>query len=247
MNPEEFKRWRKDILARLDVLKSKARQAQQYLEAHNLRELKDKEDIEEAWLRVQERFPDDLKPPRVGDLNRHLGFAMPHDFSDIEQLDIRAIEGAIKRYGRRGNEFIEHELAALDADLEAWELLHPQVRDAYMTQYDNGLYRDAARAAVELLMDEIRRFTGRQDDGDALIRGAVGVGRQIGFSTNEDDNQRSITDGLKLVLQGLYKGIRNPTSHGYDGFARLETFQIMTLCSFLLSRLQLTSGSTSSK
>ena len=247
MNPEQLTRWGKDILARLDVLKTKARQAQQYLEANGLRELNDKEDIEEAWLRVQERFPVDLKPLRAGDLDRHLGFAMPHDFSDIEQLDIPAIEGAIKRYGRRGNEFIEHELAALDAEFEAWELLHPQVRDACMTQYDNRLYRDAARAAVELLMDEIRRFTGRQDDGDALIRGAVGVTRQIAFSANEDDNQKSITEGLKLVLQGLYKRIRNPASHGYDGFARLETYQIMTLCSFLLSRLQLTSGSTSSK
>lgn len=247
MNPEQFTRWRKDILARLDVLKTKARQAQQYLEANSLRELNDKEDIEEAWRRVQERFPSDLKPPRVGDLNRHLGFAMPHDFSDIEQLDIPAIEGAIKRYGRRGNEFIEHELAALDTEFEAWELLHPQVRDACMTQYDNGLYRDAARAAVELLMDEIRRLTALQNDGDALIRGTVGVKGQIAFSANEDDNQKSITEGLKLVLQGLYKGIRNPASHGYDGFVRLETYQIMTLCSFLLSRLQLTTGSTSTK
>ena len=247
MKPKQLIRWRKDILARLDVLKTKARQERQYLEANGLRELNDKEDIEEAWLRVQERFPADLNPPRVGDLKRHLSFAMPHDFSDIEQLDIPAIEGAIRRYGRHGKKFIEHELAALDAKFEAWELLHPQVRDACMTQYDNGLYRDAARAAVELLMDEIRRLTGRQDDGDALIRGAVGVQQKIAFSPHKDDNQKSITDGLKLVLQGLYKGIRNPASHGYDGFSHLETYQIMTLCSFLLSRLKLTSGSIPSK
>ncbi|EQD50738.1 hypothetical protein B2A_07202, partial [mine drainage metagenome] len=167
----------------------------------------------------QERFPADLHLPRVTDFNRHLGFAMPHDFSDIERLDIPAIEGAIKRYGSRGNEFIEHELAALDTGLEAWELLHPQIRDACMTQYENGLYRDAARAGVELLMDEICRFTGRRDDGDVLIRGAVGVERrQLGFSANEDANEKSITEGMKLVLQGLYKGVRNPASHGYDGF-----------------------------
>ena len=247
MNPRQFKRWRREILARLDVLKTKARQARQYLEANNLRALQDKEDIEEAWLRVQERFPSDLKPPRVGDLNRHLSFAMPHDFSDIEQIDIPAIEEAIKRYGRHGNEFIEHELAALDAGLEAWELLHPQIRDACMTLYENGLYRDAARTAVELLMDEIRRLTGRQDDGDSLIRSAVGVGKQIAFSANDDDNQKSVTEGLKLILQGFYKGIRNPTSHGYGGFARLETFQIMSLCSLLLGRLQLTHRSASVK
>jgi uncharacterized protein (TIGR02391 family) len=179
-----------------------------------------------------------LETPRVNDLSRHLGFAMPHDFSDIEELDIPAIEAAIQRYGRHGNEFIEHELTALDTDLEAWELLHPQIRDAGMARYQDGLYRDAARAAVELIMDELRRFTGPTDDGDALIRNVVGVGRQVGFSSNGDDNERSITEGLKLILQGLHKGIRNPASHGYDGFPRLETFQILTFCGFLLGRMQ---------
>jgi len=239
MTPAQISRWRKDILARLDVLKTKALHARQYLEANDLRELDDTEDIKGAWLRVQERFPDDLTPPRVSDLNRHLGFAMPHDFSDIERLDIPAIEGAINRYGRRGNAFIVHELAALDADLEAWELLHPQIRDACMMQYENGHYCDAARAAIELIMDEIRRFTGRRDDGDALIRGAVGVGHPIGFALGADDNARRVTEGLKQILQGLYKGVRNPTSHGFDGFSRIETFQILVLCSLLLGRMQI--------
>lgn len=100
MTPEQLSQWKKDILARLDILKSKARHARQYLEANNLSELKHTSDIRDTWLRVKERLPEDLKPPRVTDLNRHLGFAMPHDFSDIETLDIPAIEGAIERYGR---------------------------------------------------------------------------------------------------------------------------------------------------
>ena len=154
MTPEQLSRWKKDILARLDILKSKARQARQYLEANSLSELKDTADIRDTWLRVKERFPEDLKPPRVTDLNRHLGFAMPHDFSDIETLDIPAIEGAIERYGRHGNEFIEYELGALDVDLEAWELLQPQIRDACVAQYENGLYREAARAEVKLIFEE---------------------------------------------------------------------------------------------
>lgn len=239
MTPEQLKRWKKDILARLDVLKSKAHHARQYLEANNLRKLDDTADIDDAWECVQERFPEDLKPPRVSDLNRHLGFAMPHDFSDIETLDIPAIEGVVKRYGRHGNELIEQELSVLSSDLESWELLHPQIRDACLTQFENGLYRDAARAAVELLMDEIRRLTGRQDDGNALIRGDVGVGKQIAFSANADDNERAVTEGLKFILQGIYKGVRNPASHGFEGFPRLETFQILVMCSFLLSQMRL--------
>jgi uncharacterized protein (TIGR02391 family) len=242
MTPEELNRWKREILGRLDVLKTKARHARQYLEAHDLDALEDKQDIVEAWRRVQERFPEDLDPPRVGDLNRHLGFAMPHDFSDIETLDIPAIEGAVERYGRRSDEFIAHELAVLEVGLEAWELLHPQVRDACMTQFENGLYRDAARAGIELIMDEIRRYTGRQDDGDPLLRAVVGVGRRIGFSPNSDDNERGVTEGLKMILQGLYKGVRNPASHGYGGYSRLEAFQILVMCSFLLGRMRLVSG-----
>lgn len=239
MTPEELKRWKREIQGRLDVLKTKARYARQYLEAHNLDALEDKPDINEAWRRVQERFPEDLNPPRVSDLNRHLGFAMPHDFSDIETLDIPAIEGAVERYGRHGEEFISHELASLNLDFEAWELLHPQVRDACMTQFESGHYRDAARAAIELAMDEIRRYTGRKDDGDALVRAVVGVGKRIGFSENGDGNERGVTEGLKMILQGLYKGVRNPASHGYDGYSRLEAFQILVMCSFLLGRMRL--------
>jgi hypothetical protein len=68
MTPEQLRRWKKDTLARLDILKSKARQDRQYLEANNLSELKDAADIRDTWLRVKERFPEDLKPPRVTDL-----------------------------------------------------------------------------------------------------------------------------------------------------------------------------------
>ena len=105
----------------------------------------------------------------------------------------------------------------------------------------------AARAAIELLMDEIRRITGRQDDGDALIRNAIGVGRQIGIASNEDDSERSITEGLKLILQGLYKGVRNPVARGCDPFPRLETLQILSTCSFLLSRMQMTTAGASTE
>jgi len=239
MTPEELSRWKREILGRLDVLKTKARHARQYLQAHNLEALENKDDIVEAWRRVQDRFPEDLNAPRVNDLTRHLGFAEAHDFSDIETFDIPAIKGAIERYGRGSDEVISHELATLDVGLEAWELLHPQVRDACMTQFENGLYRDAARAAIELILDEIRRCTGSQDDGDALLRATVGVERHIRFSANEDDNERGITEGLKMILQGLFKGVRNPTSHGYDGYSRLEAFQILVMCSFLLGRMRL--------
>lgn len=243
MTPEELNSWRRLILERLDVLKTKAIQARRYMEARDLRELEDKADIRAAWDKVRELFPEGFVATRAGDLARHLGFAMQHDFSDIENLDIPALVGAVQHYGRRGEEHIRHEIEGLKINIDTWELLHPQVRDACKTQFDNGLHKEAARAAVELLMDELRQLTGRRDDGDQLIREVIGPNAgQVGFSECVDASQKSITEGLKQMLQGLYKGVRNPTSHGFDGFTRLETLQIMVLSSFLLGRLQFVPG-----
>lgn len=60
MTPEELNRWKRETLGRLNGLKTKARHARQYLEAHGLDALEDKQDSMEAWHRVQEYFPEDL-------------------------------------------------------------------------------------------------------------------------------------------------------------------------------------------
>jgi uncharacterized protein (TIGR02391 family) len=239
MTPKQLEKWRKDILSRLDVLKSKVRQARLYIKTQNLDELEDKADIIAAWTRIYERFPEDLQPSRGNDLARHLRFAMEHDFRDIETFDIPAVQRSIELYGRRDAAFLGHEADQLEVDFEAWELLHPQIRDNCMELFTAARYRDAARAAVDLIMDELRRLSSRTDDGDQLIRNAIGVGNRIGFSPNRTDPEKAITEGMKIMLQGIYKGVRHPCSHGYEGFQRLETFQILTTCSFVMSHMQL--------
>jgi uncharacterized protein (TIGR02391 family) len=240
MTPEGIERWRRDILQRLDVLKTKARHARQFLESKSLDRLEDKEDLEQAWRAVYERFPEDLRPVRGGDLGRHLSFAEPHDFSDIENVDVPSIVSEVERYGRRGDAFIQHDLSLLDVGLQASELLHPQIRDVCGEHLRNLAHKEAARAAIDLLIDEIRKMSGRTDDGDALIRSAVGAANCVGFSENATDSEKNVTEGMKLVLQGMYKGVRHPSSHpGFAGFERLETFQILAICSLLLSRLRI--------
>lgn len=239
MTPNDRRRWQKLMLGRLDVLRTKAVQAQQQLEARGLDTLEDRDDVSAAWRVVYERFPEDFKPPRAGDLARHLHFAQAHDFHDIVAFDIPAIEKAVKQYGHDPEELIARELDELDTDLEAWELLHAAIRDACLRRFHEGQYHEAVRAAVELLMDALRSLSGRSDDGDALIRGGIGVGKPVGFSSNSNDSEKAVTEGLKLILQGLYKGVRNPASHGFTDYSRLEAFQILATCSFLLGAMQL--------
>ena len=238
MTPKEIDAWRKLILGHLDVLKSKVRQTRRYMKANNLTTLEDKSDLSAAWRRVYELFPEDLEPQRAGDLGRHLSFAELHDFRDIEEFDIPTVQRSIELYGRKGQQFIEHEVNQQELNLEAWELLHPQIREACMGHFKDRNYREAARVGIDLLLNETRRLSDRHDDGDSLIRSAVGVANQIGFSPNMTDSEKNITEGLMVIFQGLYKGIRNPCFHGYDGFSRIETFQILTMCSFLLSHMR---------
>lgn len=235
--PEQIESWRRNVIGRLEVLGSKARQIQQSLEAKELRELEDKSDVVSTWERIKDLFPEDLVPARAGDLNRHMHFAQIGDFYDIEHLDVPAVAESVRRYGRGNQQLIEQEINNLEVDIGSWELLHPQIRDACQETFHQGQYAQTTRSAVELIMDELRRLTGQKSDGDALIRSVVGVtAGKLAFSTCNDDNERAVTEGLKQILQGLYKGVRNPTSHGWDGFSRLEAFQVLVMCSFLLSR-----------
>ena len=69
------------------------------------------------------------------------------------------------------------------------------------TQFDNGLHNDAAR--------ELRRLTERQDNGDQLIHEAIGVNAgQVGFSSCAGLNEKKTTEGLKVMLQGLYRRLQ---------------------------------------
>ena len=234
-----LERWRNEILSRLEDLQARARQNRQLMEANGLNNLEDTSDFEAVWQQIQELFPEDLRPNRVGDLNRHIGFAERHDFSDIEDMDIPAIMESIRRYGRAGDDFIEGELDRVNFRSSISDIIHPRIRDACAASIENREYNDSARIAVNLLMDDLRRLTGEVRDGDALIRDVVHTNPGgMAFSNCQSNNSKKITEGFKQIAQGLYKGVRNTTAHGEQPFGRNEALKIMVTCSLLLSQLQ---------
>ena len=164
---------------------------------------------------------------------------MSHDFSDIELHDIPAIRESVLRYGRRGEAFVNDQLDHLELDSTISDAMHPLIKDACVGFVRERFYQQAALAAVGVVMDELRRLSGAQDDGDGLIRNVVGVQPgKLAFSDCKTDSGKTVTEGLKMIAQGLFKGVRNPASHGWDRFKKQEVIQVMITCSLLLSQLQ---------
>lgn len=207
-------------------------------------ELENKADFEAKWDRIVELFPEDFHPNRASDLARHIGFAMPHDFHDIENFDVPAIMDSVKRYGRKGKEFIDEEIERAQLGSDVGDLLHPQVKDACVDLLDKRRFGEAAQKSVGLLMDELRRLSDYDADGDKLIRKVIGTQPgQLGFSDCTSVGSKRVTEGLKIVAQGLYKGVRDPLSHGWDEMRSTDAFQVMATVSFLLTNLQFVADS----
>ena len=99
------------------------------LEAKQLRGLKDREEFLEAWRRIRELFPEDFEPARQTDLKRHILFAMPHDFHDIEHHDIPVVKQSVQNYRRAGIENALHVQEAYNQDFAPCELVHPLLRE----------------------------------------------------------------------------------------------------------------------
>lgn len=198
------------------------------------------------WQRIIGLFPEDFQPDRAGALGRHLRFAYRQDFSDIERLDVPAVMNSVHRYGRKGDAFIAEEVERLSFDSLVSHMIHPQIADACAEFIAGRQHQEAVRITVELLMDELKRLSASESDGDTLVRSVVGVTPgKLAFSDCQTHSAKQVTEGLKLIAQGLYKGVRNPSSHGSpsshggDEFDRIEMFQIMAVSSLLLTRLQI--------
>jgi uncharacterized protein (TIGR02391 family) len=247
----DLEKWRRELLDRLEDLQYRARQIQQYMQAENLGSLNEKPDeksgFQDTWTRLKELFLPGFTPGRADDLDRHILFAELHDFRDIELNDIPAVRASVEQFGRTGSEFIENRIAALTLNDSVSAILHPSIRDACIHFLRDGHNRQAAEAAVGVFMDELRRRSGETGDGDSLIRAVIQTRPgKMAFSQCDTDSAKNASEGLKQIAQGLYKGVRNPVAHGWDGYGRQEVIQVLVMCSLLLGRLQIVENESNS-
>jgi uncharacterized protein (TIGR02391 family) len=123
-----------------------------------------------------------------------------------------------------------------------WEaLLHHSVREASMKQFRDGHWREAQLNAVVAVFDLIRARTGLDLDGDSLATRAFGVNQPL--LTVGDLNTISGRDeqsGFMMLLQGLYRGTRNPRVHTlvHDlNLDAIKTAQYLVFASLLARRV----------
>ncbi len=120
-------------------------------------------------------------------------------------------------------------------------LLHVKIRELYGRYYRQNLFRDCVLASITLLFDEIRLKTGLIDDGADLLNRVFSSSRPLLDISNFDNNSKNWENeqiGYKLMVEGLYKGVRNPKAHTREGdFNEVNTTQYLVFISLLFRRL----------
>lgn len=93
-------------------------------------------------------------------------------------------------------------------------LIRPDLWLAISHTYEAGNYNHAITDAIEYMSEIIREKSGLDGDGEQLFGNAFGgKSPKLRINKLQTVTERDAQEGLKLILIGMYKGIRNPRSH----------------------------------
>lgn len=102
----------------------------------------------------------------------------------------------------------------------SWEaLLDPVIQASSYELWRKGHLREAVLNSMLAIMDLLRERTRLALDGDALITTSLSVARPLlVLSELTTESGRNDQVGFMQILQGAYRGIRNPKAHslGHD-------------------------------
>lgn len=194
-----------------------ARTIQQYL----------KTDYGNLRLQWEEHFD----PIELGNLGRHIGFGDEHDYRDILDRDLPAIEERAEghmianRHVRQPHEFEQ--------------LLHPIIFEHAYQQFRNGHLRDSVLNSLTAVFDLIRGRTGIDEDGARLISQAFSLDDpKLIMSELESESGRNDQKGFIQIFQGAYLGIRNPKAHSLQhDLTEEKAAQYLIFASLLARRI----------
>lgn len=94
---------------------------------------------------------------------------------------------------------------------------HPRLLRYCVAEIEDDNYFHAVLEASKSLADEIRRRTGRTEDGVPLIDAVFELGKrghpQLALNNMSTDTERSRQNGLANSLRGVFGSLRNPAAH----------------------------------
>lgn len=94
---------------------------------------------------------------------------------------------------------------------------HPRLLKYCVAEIDDDNYFHAVLEGSKSLADEIRRRTGRTEDGVSLIDTVFELGKRghplLALNNTSTDTERSRQSGLANSLRGVFGSLRNPAAH----------------------------------
>jgi uncharacterized protein (TIGR02391 family) len=94
---------------------------------------------------------------------------------------------------------------------------HPRLLKYCVAEIDDDNYFHAVLEGSKSLADEIRRRTGRTEDGVSLIDIVFEIGKRghplLALNNTSTETERSRQSGLANSLRGVFGSLRNPAAH----------------------------------
>ena len=186
-------------------------------------------DCQQLLLRWQEREPNGS----LGSLGRHLHFGMDCDFKDIFTHDLPELET------RADALLLSEAKSGTEGPVGFAKLLHPRVIESAYRLYHDGHFREAVLNALTAVFDELRRRTGCELDGDALVGRAFSIDHPLLIlSELETDSGKSDQKGFMQIFKGAYQGVRNSKAHSLAHNLTPETAaQYLVFASLMMRRV----------
>jgi uncharacterized protein (TIGR02391 family) len=186
-----------------------------------------KADYDELWREWSNRFPGES----LGNLGRHIHFGHKVDYFDILRIDLPELE-------QRADDHLRTTVAQ-PTQLGYEHLLHTAIAVSSSALAASGQLREAVLNSITAVFDLMRRRTGLDLDGDALATRVLSLDRPLlVLSELETQSGRNDQAGFMQILQGAYKGIRNPKAHSLDhDLDETKAAQYLVFASLLARRL----------
>jgi uncharacterized protein (TIGR02391 family) len=164
-------------------------------------------------------------------LGRHIGFGMDGDYRDILKNDLFDIENTAQA--------VLLKFASKQGEIGFEQLIHPAIKASSYSHYRDGHLRDAVLNSVIAVFDQIRKTTGIDADGDALVNKAFSLENPvIVLSELESESGQNDQKGFMQIFKGAFQGIRNPKAHSLANDLNEEkAAQYLVFASLLARRL----------
>lgn len=135
-----------------------------------------------------------------------------------------------------------------------WRHLHEKIKERVFSYYENEQFAEAADQGTKIYAQVLRDMSGKTEDGVALASVFSAGSKQapsipdIQVADVDTESGRNIQEGQGHMTRGLMAGFRNPMNHQpFDilvpgTFSRLDCLNILSLISYLTTRLDYVSG-----